>query len=87
VNSSGNRPPDDPPDDGPDVDPYIGDLQARIGRRLRAHYADILSQPIPDRITALLDRLAETDGPGLHPPSSDRPLPTRADPAADDETC
>lgn len=34
------------------------DVQAHIGRQLRAGYTDILNQPVPDRF---LDLLAELD--------------------------
>jgi hypothetical protein len=34
------------------------DVQAHIGRKLRAGYTDILNQPVPDRF---LDLLAELD--------------------------
>lgn len=35
------------------------DVQAHIGRQLRAGYVDILNQPVPDRF---LELLAELDG-------------------------
>lgn len=45
------------------------DVQAHIGRQLRAGYVDILNQPVPDRFLELLaeldqreDRFGETDG-------------------------
>lgn len=43
-------------DDGSRLDT---DVQAHIGRQLRAGYVDILNQPVPDRF---LELLAELDG-------------------------
>ncbi|WP_342107739.1 NepR family anti-sigma factor [Methylobacterium sp. SI9] len=36
-------------------------VQERIGRGLRLHYAEVLAQPVPDRLLTLLDALAETE--------------------------
>ncbi|MCJ2069217.1 hypothetical protein MKK75_10445 [Methylobacterium sp. J-030] len=36
-------------------------VRERIGRGLRLHYADILAQPVPDRLLTLLDALADTE--------------------------
>jgi hypothetical protein len=41
------------PDD-PRLDPR---LQAYIGEQLRSYYADLLSEPVPERLVALLKRL------------------------------
>jgi hypothetical protein len=48
--------------DGSPLDP---DVQAHIGRQLRAGYVDILNQPVPDRFLELLaelDRRQEQSG-------------------------
>jgi hypothetical protein len=48
-----------------DVRPYKGtarlghDIQAKIGQQLRAVYADIVDQGVPDRFVELLRRLDE----------------------------
>jgi hypothetical protein len=42
------------------------DVQAHIGRQLRAGYVDILNQPVPDRfleLLAQLDQREEQSGP------------------------
>lgn len=36
-------------------------VRERIGRGLRLHYADVLAQPVPDRLLTLLDALADTE--------------------------
>lgn len=38
--------------------PIDAHAQGRIGRNLRLLYADVLTQPLPDRLTALLADLA-----------------------------
>ncbi|HVV93575.1 MAG TPA: NepR family anti-sigma factor [Hyphomicrobiales bacterium] len=38
------------------------ELQAHIGRHLKAAYEDILNQPVPDRFRQLLDQLSESEG-------------------------
>jgi hypothetical protein len=39
--------------------PHLGaDLQAVIGRQLRAVYHEILNEPVPDRFVRLLEELA-----------------------------
>lgn len=43
--------------------PAATDVQAYIGRQLRAVYDDIAKQPIPDRFVALMRQL-ETKGAG-----------------------
>ena len=45
------------PDDG--VRPGATDVQAYIGRQLRAVYDDVVKQPIPDRFLALMKQLEE----------------------------
>lgn len=37
------------------------ELQAHIGRHLKAAYEDILNQPVPDRFRQLLDQLGESE--------------------------
>ena len=44
-------------------DPPVTDVQAYIGRQLRAVYDDIAKQPIPDRFLDLMRQL-ETKGTG-----------------------
>jgi hypothetical protein len=39
------------------------DVQAHIGRQLRAGYVDILNQPVPDRFLELLAELDRRQGP------------------------
>ena len=41
--------------------PVDAAAQERIGRGLRLHYADVLAQPVPDRLLTLLDALADTE--------------------------
>lgn len=38
------------------------DVQAHIGRQLRAGYVDILNQPVPDRFLELLAELDTREG-------------------------
>lgn len=38
------------------------DVQAHIGRQLRAGYVDILNQPVPDRFLELLSELDRKQG-------------------------
>jgi hypothetical protein len=38
------------------------DVQAHIGRQLRAGYVDILNQPVPDRFLELLAELDSREG-------------------------
>ncbi|MFC3695056.1 NepR family anti-sigma factor [Chenggangzhangella methanolivorans] len=40
------------------------DVQAHIGRQLRAGYVDILNQPVPDRFLELLAELDRRQDPG-----------------------
>ncbi len=39
------------------------DVQAHIGRQLRAGYVDILNQPVPDRFMELLAELDRREDP------------------------
>jgi len=36
------------------------DIQAKIGQQLRAMYADVVDQGVPERFVELLQRLSET---------------------------
>ena len=40
-----------------DTKPATADVQAYIGRQLRAVYDDVVKQPIPDRFLALMEQL------------------------------
>lgn len=51
--------------DSTQLDP---DVQAHIGRQLRAGYVDILNQPVPDRF---LELLRELDIRQTHPEGED----------------
>jgi hypothetical protein len=43
-------------------EPRLGhDIQAKIGRQLRAIYDDVVNQGIPERFAELLNRLDERD--------------------------
>jgi hypothetical protein len=44
--------------------PGTTDVQAYIGRQLRAVYDDVVKQPIPDRFLALMKQLEEGQGQG-----------------------
>jgi hypothetical protein len=44
------------PTHGPVLDRVI---QARIGDKLRAMYGELTDQPVPDRLSAILDRLGK----------------------------
>jgi hypothetical protein len=44
-------------DEGASAMPMERELQALIGHRLRARYAEILSEPIPERFLDLLEQL------------------------------
>ena len=46
-------------DSGDAVRPGVTDVQAYIGRQLRAVYDDVVKQPIPDRFLALMKQLEE----------------------------
>ena len=47
----------------PEID---SELQAHIGRHLKAAYEDILNQPVPDRFSQLLSELGKAEGaPGV----------------------
>jgi len=43
-------------EDGPSLEPQ---LQAQIGRKLKAMYDSYLSEPVPDRLVSLLEQLDE----------------------------
>ncbi|MGI3902007.1 MAG: NepR family anti-sigma factor [Janthinobacterium lividum] len=45
--------------DGDAARPGTADVQAYIGRQLRAVYDDVVKQPIPDRFLALMKQLEE----------------------------
>lgn len=48
------------------------DLQAHIGRKLKASYEDVLNQPIPDRFLELLAQLETKEvGGATHPSETD----------------
>jgi len=40
------------------------ELQAHIGRHLKAAYEDVLNQPVPDRFTQLLEALDRRETAG-----------------------
>lgn len=44
--------------------PGVTDVQAYIGRQLRAVYDDVVKQPIPDRFLALMKQLEEGPSEG-----------------------
>jgi hypothetical protein len=52
--------------------PMERELQALIGHRLRARYAEVLAEPIPDKFLKLLEQLdtGEDDGVPLSSPQS-----------------
>ena len=52
-------------DKGPELD---GELQAHIGRHLKAAYDDILGQSVPDRFVDLLKKLEEKERSGQTDP-------------------
>lgn len=45
--------------EGPKIDPRI---QREIGKHLRAHYDDLISEPVPDRFIELLQQLERSVG-------------------------
>lgn len=47
-------------DHGPEID---AELQAHIGRHLKASYDDILGQEVPDRFLDLLKQLEDKEAP------------------------
>ena len=57
--------------------PMEREMQAMIGQRLRARYAEILAEPIPGKFLDLLDRLdqAELDRGVTASPARRRPNP------------
>jgi hypothetical protein len=48
-------------DDEKDFAPMGVHLQAHIGLKLRTLYQELLSESVPDRFTALLDRLEASE--------------------------
>lgn len=53
---------------GEPVGPRLGgDVEAVIGRRLKAMYDDVLSEPIPDRFMELLAKLENKGGDAEEP--------------------
>jgi hypothetical protein len=49
--------------DGGQLDPSLDRvIQAQIGDKLRAMYGELVEQPVPDRLTAILDRLTTGTG-------------------------
>jgi hypothetical protein len=46
---------------GKDFVPMEAQLQAHIGKKLRSLYEDVLTESVPDRFTALLDRLEASE--------------------------
>lgn len=44
---------------GPSLDRVI---QAQIGDKLRTMYGELVEQPVPDRLTSILDRLSAGKG-------------------------
>jgi hypothetical protein len=51
--------PDTRQQNGPGLDRVI---QAQIGDKLRSMYGELVEQPVPDRLTAILDRLSLPKG-------------------------
>jgi hypothetical protein len=48
-------------DDEKDYAPMEAILQAHLGQKLRTLYQEVLTEAVPDRFTALLDRLEATE--------------------------
>jgi hypothetical protein len=49
---------------GPGEEPHVllpREAQGRIGQHLRRIYGEILSEPLPDKFSQLLDNLAKTE--------------------------
>jgi hypothetical protein len=40
--------------------PIDARIQHEIGKHLRAHYDDVISEPVPDRIMELLEKLEQS---------------------------
>jgi hypothetical protein len=55
--------------------PMERELQAMIGHRLRARYAEVLAEPIPDKFLKLLEQLDRGD-------EEEMPLSSPHDPAS-----
>lgn len=45
--------------DGPEAPLLPEDVQNFLGKKLRNHYRDLISEPLPDRFAALLAELSE----------------------------
>ena len=52
------------------------ETQRRLGRALRAHYADLLNAPVPDRFAALLAGLEAATAGAAAPPDAPAADPT-----------
>ncbi|HUG61012.1 MAG TPA: NepR family anti-sigma factor [Methylomirabilota bacterium] len=50
-------------DSGAAAMPMEREMQAMIGHRLRARYAEILAEPIPDKFLSLLEQLDTAESP------------------------
>ncbi|MDB5558729.1 MAG: hypothetical protein JWQ36_1663 [Enterovirga sp.] len=51
--------------EGPQQDPSLDRvIQAQIGDKLRAMYGELVEQPVPDRLTSILDRLSTAKAGG-----------------------
>jgi len=48
-------------DDEKEFAPMEAHLQAHIGQKLRTLYQEVLTEAVPDRFTALLDRLEASE--------------------------
>jgi hypothetical protein len=48
-------------DDEKEFAPMEAQLQAHIGHKLRTLYQEVLTEAVPDRFTALLDRLEASE--------------------------
>ncbi|MDD9908409.1 MAG: NepR family anti-sigma factor [Ahrensia sp.] len=51
-------------DDGKTDLPITGDIQTRLGEKLKEAYADVLNEPVPDRFVELLSQLEKHQPPG-----------------------
>ena len=60
----------EPPDTkSPALEPRV---QAHLGDQLRRFYADMLAEPVPDRLKALLDELERVEPPNIPPKEGPR---------------
>lgn len=46
------------------TEPLSAEVQEFLGRELRRAYGQVVSEPLPDAFTKLLERLADADGQG-----------------------